>query len=181
MNDDDALRPAARADEGKPAKPGRQRRSGPTTATLRRQARELALQVLFEVDMTEHNADEILARMRALDDLPPVTFDYLARLVRGVLANIASIDGYIGTAAPAFPVSQLASVDRSLLRLAVFELTTPESVPPKAAINEAVELAKQFGGDNSTRFVNGVLGTIHRKLEAERAGATSPDAVDDAC
>jgi N utilization substance protein B len=83
-----------------------------------------------------------------------------------VLTRREEIDPYIAAAAPAFPLAQMAAVDRNVLRLAVYELLHEPAVPPKAAINEAVELAKRFGGDSSGRFVNGVLGTIVEQLPA---------------
>lgn len=135
----------------------------------RRQARELALQILYEVDVTDHSLAEVMARTRAQHSISEVTLDYLGQLLGGIEVNRETIDTYIGEAAPAFPVGQMPAVDRSVLRVAVLELMVITEVPPKAAINEAVELAKTFGGDNSGRFVNGVLGTIHRRLTAERA------------
>jgi N utilization substance protein B len=135
----------------------------------RRQARELTVQLLYEVDISGHSADEILARTRAQETTHSDAFNYLATLVSGIRVNQHTIDDYIAAAAPAFPVAQLAPIDRSVLRVAIFELLYQPNVPPKAAINEAVELAKRFGGDNSGRFVNGVLGTVLRRIEEERA------------
>lgn len=133
-------------------------------------AREMALQTMYEVDIGGHIADEVLARMRAQGTVVPETLDYLTMLIQGVRVNQGEIDELIASAAPAFPIPQLAPIDRSVLRIAIFELTQMPSVPAKVAINEAVELAKRFGGDNSGRFVNGVLGTIFRTLGAAPAG-----------
>ena len=85
---------------------------------------------------------------------------FARELVRGVLTNRERIDNMIQTYAPAWPVAQLAAIDRNILRLAIFEILFNNKVPVKAAINEAVELAKTFGSDNSPRFINGVLGSI---------------------
>jgi N utilization substance protein B len=126
----------------------------------RHQARTLALQILFEVDLTAHPVDDVLSRHQADLELPPNVREYATRLVVGVTRDRASLDAAIGEAAPAFPVEQLAAVDRNILRVAIYELRNERDVPVKAAINEAVELAKHFGGDQSSRFVNGVLGTI---------------------
>lgn len=139
----------------------------------RHQARESALQVLYEVDVTDHSAAEILLRLRAQHAVNDEVHAYLERLVRGVNANLDRIDFYLSAAAPAFPVSQLPPVDRNVLRVAIFELLEPDDVPPKAAINEAVDLAKRYGGDNSGRFVNGVLGTVLNRIESEAAGSSS--------
>jgi N utilization substance protein B len=99
----------------------------------------------------------------------------VARLVGGVQTRIGEIDPIIAAAAPAFPIEQLAGIDRSVLRLAIYELLHEPDVPVRAVINEAVELAKRFGGDNSGRFVNGVLGTVSRRIDAEaRRAKTQP-------
>jgi transcription antitermination protein NusB len=126
----------------------------------RHQARILALQILFEVDLTEHDPMEVLARTFADQPAPSETRRYVERLVVGTLTDQEEIDRHVFAAAPAFPVAQLPSVDRNVLRIAIYELLRQSDVPPKVAINEAVELAKRFGGDNSGRFVNGVLGTV---------------------
>jgi len=151
-------------------------------------ARIMAMQVLYEVDVADHSASDVLARTfeepdlagedDALERMPDALDEVrerVERLVRGVLEHFREIDPYIATAAPAFPIAQLPAVDRNVLRLAVYELLREPNVPPRAAINEAVELAKRFGGDNSSRFVNGVLGTIAARIEAERTVATAPD------
>jgi len=131
----------------------------------RHQARILALQVLYEVDVTGHEVEDVIAHTFA--DQPPTApvRAHVERLVRGTLAAHEAVDPLIAEAAPAFPLAQVPSVDRNVLRLAIFELLNEPGVPAKAAINEAVELAKRFGGANSGRFVNGVLGTV-----AERVG-----------
>jgi|SRR5919205_1149096 N utilization substance protein B len=139
-----------------------------TVALTRHQARTLALQVLFEVDIAGHAAADVLARYMADMSLPQPLRRYVERLVTGVMEHREAIDRQIGEAAPAFPVGQLPAVDRNILRIAIYELQHEPDVPVKAAINEAVELAKHFGGENSGRFVNGVLGTITSRLPPER-------------
>lgn len=134
----------------------------------RHQARVIALQVLFEVDMTDHPLDDVLARAIEQQEATESIADHVTRLVNGVLVHQEAIDGRIGEAAPAFPVDQLPLVDRNVLRIATYELTWETSVPPKAAINEAVEIAKRFGGPNSSKFVNGALRTILQGIENER-------------
>lgn len=131
----------------------------------RHQARMLALQILFEVDLTDHAPSDVLARTFADQPVLSETRKYAERLVNGTLTDQEEIDRYVSAAAPAFPVSQLPSIDRNVLRIAIFELLRQSNVPPKVAINEAVELAKRFGGDNSGRFVNGVLGTVVGQLD----------------
>ena len=104
-------------------------------------------------------ADDLRARLR---DYPPRKGlpAFALELVNGVLDNKDAIDKTIGDTAPAFPVDQMAAIDRNILRLAIYELLIDNKVPMRAAINEAVELAKEFGGENSPRFINGVLGSV---------------------
>jgi N utilization substance protein B len=139
------------------------------------QARTLALQVLFETDLTDHELPDVMRRYSEDLALPEPVRNYLERLVTGVSRDRTAIDGEISTAAPAFPVAQLPAVDRNILRLAIYELRNEPDVPVKAAINEAIELAKAFGGENSSRFVNGVLGTIAGTVRRD-----SPASRDDA-
>ncbi|HET7713743.1 MAG TPA: transcription antitermination factor NusB, partial [Patescibacteria group bacterium] len=92
----------------------------------------------------------------------------LARfLVRGVTDNLDTIDSIITTCAPEWPLVQVAKIDLATLRIAIFELYIARSVPPKVAIDEAIELGKQFGGENSGKFINGVLGTVVKTLMPE--------------
>jgi transcription antitermination protein NusB len=135
-----------------------------TVGNTRHQARTLALQVLYESDVATHSVDDVLKRY--LDDQtePQPVRRYVERLITGIQSNQADIDRRIGDAAPTFPVEQLPAVDRNILRIAIYELTNESDVPMKAAINEAVEIAKQFGGENSSKFVNGVLGSIANGL-----------------
>ncbi|MCC6944736.1 MAG: transcription antitermination factor NusB [Thermomicrobiales bacterium] len=130
----------------------------------RHEARALALQVLYESDLTEHGWEAILSRAESDDLLTPELADYARRLVTGVMTNRISIDATIRKAAPAFPIKQLSAMDRNLRRLAIYELTYEPDVPTRVAINEAVELAKRYGGDNSSRFINGVTGTVAEQV-----------------
>ena len=131
----------------------------------RHQARILALQILYEVDLTGHALDDVIAHTFA--EQPPTTpiRAHAERLARGTVEARALIDPHIEAAASAFPLPQLPAVDRNVLRLAIFELLNEPEVPLKAAINEAVELAKRFGGANSGRFVNGVLRTVSERVD----------------
>ncbi len=126
----------------------------------RRQARTVAFQVLCEVDTTRHDPDTVLEHLLGKSRLSGEGVDFVRRTVHGVLDHQAEVDTYIRRFAPAWPVEQLAVVDRSLLRLAIYEMLLDSSVPVRVAINEAVELAKKYGSESSPRFVNGVLGAI---------------------
>ncbi len=126
---------------------------------IRRQARTSALQALYELDTTNHATNEVIAYRLADTPLPPDGEAFLRQLVSGVRSHQSQLDVLIQKYAPAWPVAQIAVVDRNILRIAILELTGATDTPPKVAINEAVDLAKIFGSDNSSRFVNGVLGT----------------------
>jgi N utilization substance protein B len=132
------------------------------------------MQVLYETDMTDHPWDQVLERSIAAPGHATETLDYAQRLVTGVMAERIVIDGHLKRAAPTYPISQLSPVDRNVLRLAIYELMREPSVPTKVAINEAVELGKRFGGENSHRFVNGVIGTIASQVrDADENTSTS--------
>ncbi len=127
---------------------------------VRRKARIIALQVLYEMDCSAHQPNEILARLLKEKPLPDEAANFARSLVDGVRQHKKNIDDTIRRFAPAFPVEQIAPIDRNVLRLAIFEVLFDNRVPVKAAINEAVELAKSFGSDTSQKFVNGVLGSV---------------------
>ncbi len=127
---------------------------------VRRQARVLALQTLFEVDSVDHPVERVLTERLEQSSLPPEGEAFAARLVKGVLEHRSDLDHVITGIATDWPLDQMAIVDRNILRIAVFEIMVDQATPVKVAINEAVELAKLFGSDSSQRFVNGVLGTL---------------------
>ncbi len=134
----------------------------------RRKARIAALQALYELDCTKHKAEEALARLRAGETLAQEAVSFSEELVKGVLQNKSELDALIKKFAPAFPPEQMSIIDRNILRLAIFETLYNSKTPFKVAINEAVELAKEFGSDSSPRFINGVLGSITTERGAER-------------
>lgn len=142
-------------------------------ASNRHLARIIALQTLYEYDfrigleMPDLKTDltEILDRNLAVYAESLEETDFTVGLVKNTLKNQKKIDAIIAPAAPEWPIEQIAKVDKTILRLAVYELMFAKEVPPKVAINEAVELAKSFGGENSSKFINGVLGTIYRNSE----------------
>jgi len=127
---------------------------------VRRRARAVALQVLYEFDSAGHDVEAALARLLSGAGLSDEDADFTRGLVNGVIRNREQIDKHIGKFAPAWPLEQIPVVDRNILRLAIFEILLDNNVPVKVAINEAVELAKKFGSDSSSRFVNGVLGSV---------------------
>ncbi len=140
----------------------------------RHQARVAALQALYEADNSGHAALEALRRIVGSQRVPPESAAFAKELIEGVLAQQDEIDQVIAGAAPAWPVEQLPAVDRNILRLAIREMLEDNRTPVRAAISEAVELAKQFGSENSAKFVNGVLGSIdRRRQEADPDHATA--------
>lgn len=125
------------------------------------------MQTLYEYDFrggTDTPLDRPATLERNLGEFSEAIDDknFVHDIVEGVQTHEAEIDGIIGPAAPEWPVDQIAKIDKVILRIGVYELLIKKDVPPKVAINEAVELAKAFGGENSSKFVNGVLGTIYR-------------------
>lgn len=148
----------------------------PAFAAGRRRARETAMQVLFELDQTNHTLATALED-RLEPFLPDETFAeateplaepyerFARRLAAGTWQHREALDARIATAAPQWPLAQLPAVERAILRLAIFELCFDNETPPRAAINEAVDLAKAYGGESSGRFVNGVLGAIASQVK----------------
>ncbi|GAC1398946.1 MAG: transcription antitermination factor NusB [Ktedonobacteraceae bacterium] len=132
---------------------------------IRRQARMIALQTLYEYDIAQHTAIEVLQRHVEERHLPAQVVEYAEALVLGASEHLATIDAHIQSAAREWPLQQMARIDKNILRLAIYEILFNNTVPAKAAINEAVELAKIFGSDTSSRFINGVLGTIFNRAQ----------------
>jgi N utilization substance protein B len=127
---------------------------------LRHQARVAALQTLFELEFAANSLTDILARTLQEKNLSGSTAIFAKELVSGVVKNQQFIDNSIRQFATAFPIEQIAAMDRNILRLALFEILFHNKVPHKVAINEAIELAKAFGSETSPKFINGVLGSI---------------------
>ena len=149
-------------------------------ASNRHLGRIVALQTLYEQDFrlecqdTEFDLKEVLNRnierySETIDDK-----DFIIRLVEGISAKQTELDTILQPLAPEWPLPQIARMDRIVLRIGLYELMFEKDVPPKVAINEAVELAKAFGSENSSRFINGVLGTALRNIEGEPATKPKP-------
>ena len=126
----------------------------------RRRARVIALQALFELDTVGHPPEETIARHLETAPASREVEQFARELVEGVIANRNKIDQVISDTAPAWPLDQVAAIDRNILRLAIYEILIDNKVPMRAAINEAVELAKEYGGESSPKFINGVLGSV---------------------
>ena len=127
----------------------------------RTKARSIALQVLYEVDLTDHLPGDVLMERLRDDPLNEDRLDeFTRRIIFGVLPFVDEMDTVIAKHAPEWPMDQVAVIDRNILRIALWEFGIYKETPIKVAINEAVELAKVYGSDSSPRFVNGVLGSL---------------------
>lgn len=134
----------------------------------RHKARVVALQALYEIDISGHGADTTLNRLLEEREMTPETSAFTRELVTGVMGDRGNIDDIIKRFAPAWPVSQISPVDRNILRLAIFELLHHNITPVKVAINEAVELAKTFGSESSHKFINGVLSSVSNLMLSQQ-------------
>ncbi len=135
----------------------------------RRQARHVALKVLFQVDLVGADPEQALAEQLEETPLPPEGAQFARDLVTGTLAGLRQVDELIQRYARDWRLERLAAVDRNILRLSIYQILHRPDVPVSAVINEAVELAKTYGEAESSRFVNGILGQLAR----DRAGATA--------
>lgn len=147
-------------------------------ASNRHLGRIIALQTLYEAEFRSAandksvSLDEVLKRNLERYDKTVEDKEFVKRLTEGVNGSKAQLDAIIQPIAPEWPLAQIARIDLTILRMAAYELKEMQDiVPPKVAINEAVELAKSFGSDNSSKFVNGVLGTAYRTLTEESPNA----------
>ncbi len=130
--------------------------------------RTIALQTLFEWDFYAGKQKIHVALKHNLAEFAPKfkDIDFTTNLVTGVVENIEVLNDLVRKFAPDWPLEQITTVDRNVLRIGIYELKYDKQIPPKVAINESIELAKSFGGESSGRFVNGVLGSIYREMEA---------------
>lgn len=128
----------------------------------RRLARQVAFQTLFQIDLASSDVDAALEQRLADIELDEENREYVERMVRGVTEQQRAIDNQIAAVSKGWHVHRLGFVDRSILRLAIYEIVFVDEVPVRVAVNEAVELAKEFGDEESPKFVNGLLGTVVR-------------------
>jgi N utilization substance protein B len=129
----------------------------------RTRARAVALQALYEIDMVGHPPALVVQDRLANNELEPIMADFVDQIVAGVWPIKNDLDQFIAEHAPEWPLEQVATIDRNILRIALWEFAVSENIPIKVAINEAVELAKVFGSDSSPRFINGVLGSLAQR------------------
>lgn len=142
---------------------------------LRTRARGTALQILYEIDLVDHPLGRTIEYRLKEVNVEDRLADFIIEIVRGVWPMKKQLDQFIAEHAPEWPLDQIAIIDRNILRIALWELAVSDDTPIKVAINEAVELAKEFGSDSSPRFVNGVLGSLaERHHELRQAFANLP-------
>lgn len=130
--------------------------------------RTVILQSLYEWDFYHRKKDITAILERNLSEFAPGVDEpeFAWRILKGITDHLSDIDNIIVKAAPEWPLEKIAIIDRNILRIGLYELlyADPEEVPPKVAINEAIEVAKNYGGPNSARFINGVLGTVYKQI-----------------
>jgi N utilization substance protein B len=143
----------------------------------RTRARSIALQALYEIDITNHPPADVLAHRLEEEPLAEELAQFARQILLGVLPLTHDLDLIIAKYAPEWPLEQIAAIDRNILRVACWEFAVQRETPVKVAINEAVELAKMFGSDSAPRFVNGVLGSLaehHAEIERQLRNAVQP-------
>lgn len=131
----------------------------------RTKARSVALQVLFEVDITSHPTGVVLRERLNDNAFDKDLIEFIQTIVMGVTSRIVELDSFIAQHAPEWPLEQIAIIDRNILRMALWEVAIFKNTPLKVSINEAIELAKSYGSESSSRFINGVLGSLAVRLE----------------
>jgi len=143
----------------------------------RRKAREVALQVLYEIDFLKIDPQEAVRLFWENFDAPKNVQKFSCRLIEGTIEHQKEIDDLISSCSENWTISRMSRVDRNILRLAVFELLHCQDIPPKVTLNEAIDLGKDFGSENSGSFINGILDALYAKLripkEPETEGADS--------
>ena len=142
----------------------------------RTKAREYALQLLYQVDISRSEAAQAIEAFWTYHRVPTDVREFADLLIRGTLEHLTRIDEMIAARANNWDIARMAVVDRNILRLGVYELLHMHDVPPKVCLNEAVELAKRFGDEESSRFVNGILDAIHKQYVSRPVDPTAPEA-----
>lgn len=142
---------------------------------IRRQAREYALQMLYQMDLSGQDVREVARSFWMVNDAPKEVREFVRRLVDGVSERLNALDELISQHSTNWKVSRMAAVDKNILRMAAFELTDCPEIPVKVTINEAVEIAKRFGSAESGAFVNGILDNIARGIVKDAAVAEDED------
>ncbi|GAC1391442.1 MAG: transcription antitermination factor NusB [Candidatus Saccharimonadales bacterium] len=149
-------------------------------ASNRHLGRIIALQTLYEQEFRQDCQDKsfqlssVLERNIGRYKTMVEDQEFIVKLVKGVDEKMSEIDAILQPIAPEWPINQIARMDRMVLRIGTYELLFGTHIPPKVVINESVELAKAFGGENSSKFINGVLGTVLRNKDADKTVTDTP-------
>ncbi len=138
----------------------------------RRKAREVALQVLYEIDFLKIDPQEAVTLFWENFDAPKNVQKFSCRLIEGTIEHQKEIDDLISSCSENWSISRMSRVDRNILRLAVFELLHCQDIPPKVTLNEAIDLGKDFGSENSGSFINGILDALYAKLRISKEPET---------
>lgn len=140
----------------------------------RREAREYALQILYSIDIGKFNPEEVLADFWREHSVEEEVKNFTTVLVKGTIENLSELDGLIRKHAKNWELDRMAIIDRNILRAASYELVYRVEIPPKVVINEAVELAKKYSGEKSSKFINGILDKvkIHRRTVTDEEGTS---------
>ncbi len=131
----------------------------------RRQSRESAMQVLYQVDVGKMAVNEALQNIQEQFELTGPDLEFTGQLVYGTMEKLAELDKTMSVHSREWQVERMAAVDRNILRLALYEMLYIQEIPPNVSINEAVEMAKRFSGEESGRFINGILGAVARQIK----------------
>ena len=142
---------------------------------LRHRARELAVRLLYQMDMTDQTPDAALAQLRSPGRRSPELLRFTEHLVRGTWSRREELDALLEESSDNWKVERMPVVDRNVLRLAAFELLEPEDAPPAVVIDEAIEIAKRYGNSDSGPFVNGVLDAVRMRLSARATAPPPPE------
>ena len=140
----------------------------------RHRGREIALQILYQVDVTGHPPEAALELFKDNFDVKKDSWGFAEELAKGIFEHAADIDALIENQSEHWKLSRMTVTDRNILRLAVYELQYREDIPSKVTLNEAIELGKKYGTEDSGAFVNGILDKIHRNWQGGKGGETAP-------
>ena len=133
----------------------------------RRKAREVTLKVLYQIDIAETEVEEAIELFWKCFDAPEDVCEFSSKLIRGVVEHIEDVDKTIKSCSEHWSLGRMAKVDRNILRMAVYELLYCNDIPPKVTLNEAIDLGKDYGSENSSSFINGILDALYAKLKAD--------------
>ncbi|MBN1828128.1 MAG: transcription antitermination factor NusB [Deltaproteobacteria bacterium] len=140
----------------------------------RRKAREVALQVLYQIDVAQTETEEAIDLFWRCFNASETARDFSSSIIRGVRSHLDELDGLIERFSENWTMARMAKVDRNILRMAVFELLHCADIPPKVTLNEAIDLGKNYGSENSSSFINGILDALYAEIQHDRQDSDQP-------